>query len=177
MNRSTAGYAACAAVAAWVMLSGRAVAAEPAPESAPAPALTDISQVKGLESTLYVSESASVTRPMESAPSAEDLARAAMQKQTQGMAPGVVAGGPKDQVIIHIPDRGVEDHVSIQRCQVVGGGGRMFAQHLGEIRVAVHIDAGTLFAQRAQTHHVIPTALSTDVEALDQQNAPSADGL
>ena len=104
MNRNTAGYAACAAVAAWVMLSGRAVAAEPAPESAPAPALTDISQVKGLESTLYVSESASVTRLMESAPSAEDLARAAMQKQTQGMAPGVVAGGPKDQVIIHIPE-------------------------------------------------------------------------
>ena len=37
-------------------------------------------------------------------PSAEDRARAAMQKQTQGMAPGAVAGGPKDQVIIRIPE-------------------------------------------------------------------------
>ena len=29
----------------------------------------------------------------------------------------------------------------------------MFAQHLGEIRIAVHVDAGTLFAQRAQAQY------------------------
>ena len=103
MNMKTAGCAACAVVAGLMLLSGCASA--PAHEGAAAPAaMMNVSQVPGLESTLYVSESASVTRPMESAPSAEDLARAAMQKQTQGMAPGVVAGGPKDQVIIHIPE-------------------------------------------------------------------------
>src|SRR6266436_6014241 len=53
----------------------------------------------------------------------------------------------------------------------------MFAQHLSEIRIAVHVDAGTLFAQRAQAHHVVPTALSTDVEAHDHEHAPSADRL
>ena len=102
MNRNTTGYAACAAIAGWMMLSGFAVAAEPAPEGAPAPARMDISQVTGLESTQYVAESASVARPVEM-PTAADRARAAMQKQTQGMAPGAVAGGPKDQVIIRIP--------------------------------------------------------------------------
>jgi hypothetical protein len=83
-------------------LSGCASA--PAQESAAAPAITDISQAPGLESALYVSESASVTRPLRPAPSAEDRARAAMQKQTEGMAPGAVAGGPKDQVIIRISE-------------------------------------------------------------------------
>src|SRR6266436_3837029 len=53
----------------------------------------------------------------------------------------------------------------------------MFAQHLSEIRIAVHVDAGTLFAQRARAHHVVPTALSTDVEALDHEHAPRADCL
>src|SRR5882672_2657954 len=43
----------------------------------------------------------------------------------------------------------------------------MFAQHLSKIRIAVYVDAGTFFAQRAQAHHVVPTALGTDVEALD----------
>jgi hypothetical protein len=94
-----------------MMLSGCSSAPAPAQAqaSAPAPTLMDISQVTGLESTLYVSESASVTRPMEPAPSAEDRASAAMRKQTEGMAPGAVAGGPKDQVIIHIPDPAAPD--------------------------------------------------------------------
>ncbi len=102
MNRNTAAYAACAAIAGWMMLSACASAQASAQEGAPAPARMDISQLTGLESTLYVGESASVTRPMEM-PTAEDRARTAMQKQTQGMPPGAVAGGPKDQVIIRIP--------------------------------------------------------------------------
>src|SRR6266478_9892835 len=53
----------------------------------------------------------------------------------------------------------------------------MFAQHLSKIRIAVCVDAGTFFAQRAQAHHVVPTALGTDVEALDHEHAPSADRL
>ena len=104
MNTRTAGYAACAVVAGWMFLSGCASAPAHEGEGAAAPAMMDISQVPGLESTLYVSESASVTRPQQPAPSAEDLARAAMQKQTKGMAPGAVAGGPKDQVVIRIPE-------------------------------------------------------------------------
>jgi len=103
MNMKTAGCAACAVVAGLMLLSGCASA--PAHEGAAAPAaMMNVSQVPGLESTLYISESASVTRPPQPAPSAEDLARAAMQKQTQGMAPAAVAGGPKDQVILHIPE-------------------------------------------------------------------------
>ena len=104
MNMKTAGYAACAMVAGLMALTGCATAPAPKPnqEGAAAPALMNISQVPGLESTLYVSESASVTRPPQMS-SAEDQANAAMQKQTQGMAPGAVAGGPKDQVIIRIP--------------------------------------------------------------------------
>src|ERR1700723_67641 len=53
----------------------------------------------------------------------------------------------------------------------------MPAQHLSKLRIAVHIDAGTLFAQRAQTHHVVPTVFGTDIEALDHQYTPSADSL
>jgi hypothetical protein len=104
MNRKTAGYAACAMVAGLMALTGCATARSPKPnqEGAAAPALMNISQVPGLESMLYVSESASVTRPPQMS-SAEDRTNAAMQKQTQGMAPGAVAGGPRDQVVIHIP--------------------------------------------------------------------------
>jgi hypothetical protein len=100
MNRNAA---ACVVVAGWMMLSGCLVASAQAQESAAAPAMMDISQVPGLESTLYVSESASVTLPLAPAPSAEDRAMAAMKAQTAGMAPGAVAGGPKNQVIIRIP--------------------------------------------------------------------------
>src|SRR5882672_9007888 len=53
----------------------------------------------------------------------------------------------------------------------------MFAQHLSKIRIAVYVDAGTFFAQRAQAHHVVPTALGTDVDALDHEHATSADRL
>jgi hypothetical protein len=81
-----------------MLLSGCAVA----PAAPPDPA--DISQVPGRESTLYVSESVSVTRPAQPAPSAEELARAATQEQTKGMAAGAVAGGRKDQVIIRIDE-------------------------------------------------------------------------
>jgi len=84
------------------MLFACAVAPAQTQERAAAPAMMDVSQVPGLESTLYVSESASVTLP-KPAPSAEDLALAAMQAQTKGMAPGAVAAGPKDQVVIRIP--------------------------------------------------------------------------
>ena len=102
MNTRTAGCAACAVVAGMIVLSGCTVA--PAPEkSAAAPAMMDISQVPGPRSIRYVSESASVA-PWQAAPSADDLARAAMQKQTAGMAPGAVAGGPKDQIVIRIPE-------------------------------------------------------------------------
>jgi hypothetical protein len=97
MNMRTSGCAACAVVAG-LLLSGCAAA----PADPPDP--VDISQVPGLESTLYVSESASVARPAQPAPSAEDLARAAMQEQTKGMAPGAVAGGSKDQVVIRIQE-------------------------------------------------------------------------
>jgi hypothetical protein len=82
-------------------------AAAPAPEksaAAPAPAMMDISQVPGPQSLRYVSESAAVAAPSPAAPSAEDLARAAMRKQTEGMAPGAVAGGPKNQVVVSIPE-------------------------------------------------------------------------
>jgi hypothetical protein len=104
MNRNTAACAAFAAVAGWMMLSGCAGAPAPAQESAAALAMMDISQVPGLESTLYVSGSASATRPPEPAPRVEERATAAMQAQTEGMAPGAVAGGPKDQVTIRIPE-------------------------------------------------------------------------
>jgi hypothetical protein len=102
MNRKIAVCAACAVVAGIMALSGCAVA--PAPEkSAPAPAMMDISQVPGLGSAQYVSESPSFAGPPEARPSAEELARAAMEKQTAGMATGV-AGGPKEQVVIRIPE-------------------------------------------------------------------------
>ena len=107
MNRKTAGYAACAAVAGWMALSGCASAPGSAREKgAAAPAMTDISQVPGLESTLYVTESASVTRPPRMR-SQESLADAAMRRQTEGMTPGA-AGGPRDQVVIRIPEAAPE---------------------------------------------------------------------
>src|SRR5260370_42041646 len=53
----------------------------------------------------------------------------------------------------------------------------MFGEHLSKIRIAVYVDAGTFFAQRAQAHHVVPAARGTDVEALDHEHAPSADRL
>jgi hypothetical protein len=104
MNMKTAGCVACAAVAG-LMLWGCASAPAQKGDSAVAPAaptMTDISQVPGLESTLYVSESASVTRPPQPAPTADELARAAMQRQTTGMAPGAVTGGPKDQIVVDV---------------------------------------------------------------------------
>ncbi len=103
MNRKTAGCAACAVVAGLLTLSGCATAPGTTQEGAAAAPLMDIAQVPGLENTLYISESASVTRPPQMS-SAEDRASAAMQKQTRGMAPGAVAGGPRDQVVIHIPE-------------------------------------------------------------------------
>jgi hypothetical protein len=42
--------------------------------------------------------------------------------------------------------------VPIQCCKVMGRGSGMFALHLSEIRIAVHVNARTLFAQRAQGH-------------------------
>ena len=123
MNRKAAGCAACAVVAGWMALSGcasapvREGAGAAAPESAPA--MTDISQVPGLESMLYVSESASVARPREMAPSAEELAIAAMQQQTKGMAPGAVAGGPKDQVIIRVPEAAAPEAVGAMPVVVI----------------------------------------------------------
>jgi len=108
MNKKTAGYSACAVVAGLMALSGCASAPARAPgKSMAAPAMSDVSQVPGLESTLYVTESASVTRPRQMR-SAESLANAAMRMQTEGMAPGAVAGGPRDQVIIRIPEAGPE---------------------------------------------------------------------
>jgi hypothetical protein len=86
-----------------MMFFGCAIAPAQAQERAAAPAMMDISQVPGLESTLYVSEPASVTLPLKPAPSAEDLVLAAMQAQTKGMASGAVAGGPKEQVVIRVP--------------------------------------------------------------------------
>ena len=102
MNTRTAVCAACAVVAGWMLLPGCASA--PSSQTAAAPAMMDIAQVPGLGSMLYVSESASVTRPQQAAPSSEDLARVAAQQQTAGMAPGAVTGGPKDQIVISIPE-------------------------------------------------------------------------
>ncbi len=53
----------------------------------------------------------------------------------------------------------------------------MFAQNLSKLRIPMHINAGTFFAQRAQTHHMVPTAPGTDIEALDHEHAPSTDCL
>jgi hypothetical protein len=109
MNTKMAGCVACAAVAGLVLLLGCASAPAPGSQSAAAPAMMDISQVPGLESTLYVSESTSVTRPPQPAPTAEELARAAKQKQTAGMAPGAVAGGPKTQINVNISESNAPD--------------------------------------------------------------------
>lgn len=102
MKMRTAGCAACAVVAGMVVLSVCAGATAPE-KGAAAPAMMDISQVPGLQATRYVSEFTSAARP-EAGPSAEGLARAAMEKQTEGIAPGAVAGGPKEQVVIRIPE-------------------------------------------------------------------------
>jgi hypothetical protein len=107
MKTRTAVCAACAVVAGLMLLSG--CAAAPVQQSAAAPAMMmpDISQVPGIASTLYVSQTATVTGPSQPAPSANDLMRAAAQKQTEGMTPGAVAGGPvvaRDQVVLHISE-------------------------------------------------------------------------
>jgi hypothetical protein len=109
MNTKMAGCVACVAVAGLILLLGCARAPAPEAQSAAAPAMMDISQVPGLESTLYVSESTSVTRPPQPAPTAEELARAAKQKQTEGMAPGAVVGGPKTQINVNISESNEPD--------------------------------------------------------------------
>jgi hypothetical protein len=86
-------------VVGFALLSGCASA----PLAAP-PDLVDISQVPGLDTTLYVSEFSSGTIAPKPAPSADELALAAMQKQTEGMAPGAVAGGLKEPIVIHLPE-------------------------------------------------------------------------
>jgi hypothetical protein len=64
--------------------------------------MMDISQVPPLGAPLYVNESASVARQQPQAPSADDLARAAMKQQTAGMSPGAVAGGPRSEVVLDL---------------------------------------------------------------------------
>ena len=81
------------------------------------------------------------------------------------------------QMVIDISDGCIEYHVAKERGNILCRGHGVFAQQQGDVRIACHVETRTLTTQGAHAHHMQPPAVRRDVEAPDEQHAPSTHPL